>query len=521
MNILQFIEFNKKKIGLVIVLSLCCFIFVPILSGELPLGRDWSRYWHPHLHYFKAVGTSFGVVWQEGGGFLTSYDPSTLVWDPIWQVINYVFSYGPSIAVYLCLYYCLGIASFYYLCARASDPLIAAAIAVAYAYSGLSLSVLHQQFLPIVFAAPAAALAFIRFNEVSSVKRLILSVVAFYYVGYTAVPNIAVLCWFFGAIYAWKNQLLKKYFVVSVYAAIFLIPTYTGLVLSKLAGVSPDSTRWYNWSFSIPRIFSLIIPEGSFDQPSMIWYSHLFGGDEHKIEPYFRSVLVPVWVIGAWIGYGIYSETKNARMVAIMSFLVLLMSMIGYAPSTIRDMAWSIPFFWSRYPEKFLLIFMPLMFYGASAFISKNLNDKNKLLKSQLFALIVLLLVGLHNLMRYSDFSHAVFQTSIESIILLIGSLALFLFGIFIKNIHIKGILLLISVLLCMPISHLQFSDARGELGNIVTKRSHFLNLNETMMLNSRVYIHPSASVPYCMNKNKNKNPFACSDFDFEAIFLF
>lgn len=520
MTILQFLKFNKKKNARIILICALLILSYPLLSGLLPMGRDWVRYWHPHLHYFKTVGTSFGVVWQEGGGFLTSYDPSTLAWDPGWQLISRIFSYDTSIAIYLLMYLWIGVICFYLLCARRIDTLLASITAASYACSGLVLSVMHQQFLPIILVAPIAVYTYEKFVEKQNYINLVCSILAFYYVGYSAVPNLVVLCWVFGFISEWKSNKIKNYLIISLYAAVLLIPAYSGLILSKLMGLAPDSTGWYNWSFSIPRVISMIIPEGGFDEPKKIWYSHMFGGDSHKVEPYFRSVLLPFWIFSSWIGYIFTVKSHKNYLAVFAAILIILMSLIGYAPNIIIDTAWHVPFFWSRYPEKFLLLLVPLVFYSAALFINNNLEKPKKIVSSFVLSFVFLGLIFLYNSLKYSGFLMAISLVEKTTWILLLSSIVISVVAITIRTLKLKLALLILASILWAPLSIQQFNSARSKLSYIVTKRSNFLQLHENLMLNSRIYIHPSASVSYCMARSKNVNPFGCSDYDFGAYFL-
>lgn len=496
------------------------------LVDDVPGGRDWGRYWHPVLEYLQLTKSYFGIVWQAGGGIVPASDPSSLVYDPFYRLLAVFFAYGVAIKVYLLTYWMASALCFSAVLARFGVMLPIRAMAVmAFTLSGTALSVITAQFIPLYFAMPAAALAFLRYCEKKNASSYLMAVLAFYMCGYTAVPNIFAVV-VIGAIVSLRGSpQLVPFIKVLVGASVPLIVPYFALVCAILNSQTPEAGgQWSLWTFHPVRLLALVLPEFMQKSPYAIWYNYWYMRPGSG-ESYFPSIALPfMTLVGLFRNWFSIPASDGALRLCRRFFVLLLALMlcmsIGLLPAGLHYYISKIPVFWVNFPEKFFVAIIPIAI-AVSAVSLHHMNRRQML--AALGAWVLLLVVcGVNNWVVSDNFRNYI-RTVSWQIYLLMGAQLLFgmLAALMRNRRKFFGAFIVVSSLAFLPFP---FSDAMhifGELNDIRRMRSPLLRTFESEMRGKIVLFHPMASMNGCVARHGDDYLRFCAEYEISTYASF
>jgi hypothetical protein len=488
----------------------------------LPQGRDWDRYWLPLLEYFNAVHGEHGVIWQVAGGVLPSYDPSSLTFDPLMWILNHTLVHPLPVKLYLCTLLLISMTLFTELClALGANALWCFICSCSYVFGGLSMAVVGEQFIPIYYHIPIFSFFIHRtLQEARPGKALLFgAALSTYYLAYSAVPGIALLCIVAWGLAATQRKRLSTYAVVLALAAPFIAAAYWPLIRARLTHITPLLGDFTIWSFHPIRLISMAIPE---PMQMAYWFNHRLGQAGSQ-EAYFRAIHLPMAALVAPAIYAMHI-IKNRRLDGPGIFFLLLsltgffFSTVGFWPSLLQKIFTLLPFFSFRYPEKFLLLAFPTLLIGTSVVASRAS------LKAQAFALLCMMSIILGTALAYARtipsflaFLHAYGQLplgllAIQIALILIASLAALT-----KYRNIYTLLMAASIFTWLPFSILNGANVFKFDAAASYNHTGFIGSTQELVRGQTLFIAPSALFSGCQARKDLNSDLdePCTDHGF------
>jgi hypothetical protein len=488
-----------------------------------------ERYWLPLLEYFSYLPAEYGVLWQILGGTLPIFDPSSLVFDPLMLVLNNVFIFPIGYKIYLItiLLLCSFSSAAFMKQLGISDSLCIVGT-LAYVLSGISISILSVQFIPIYYVLPVFFYCVYNYFFSSLIKKryLIASVLSTYYLCYTAVVGISVLCILVLAIFASKIKRQKRLVLLGAFTFPFLIFPYLPLLYAYFSGITPSVDFVGKWSFHPVRLISLVLPEHDVINWSLNWFDHV-NGSVGKSEPYFSNINIPPFIVIAW--FVLLFKTNRLRGLNkitkygfVLTIVALLFSMYGLLPISVKYWLRWLPFFSFRYTEKYLIIFIPLFIY-TSIFILNN-NIETKAIKrgcaTFLISVIVLALVYSAN---FNGFYMQIKSYSLSIWFALIFSLLFFYFsqrGDILKSKKVTDSLMFCSFVAwsIIPLKSIDYYFQKDE-SRAFAMTNFYAEIQERIR-GKFLLVDYDATVGGCLSKNIIETKIQCLDHGFSNMRL-